>query len=124
MAELRDAADREGQHEVDRDDAEQPLHVEPKPTNQHQAGPEQSEHRAGGTHRCPDLVAEGVDGSAAAERAEQVDGREPPPAEQLLESRADEQQGDHVGRDVQQADVQERRRDQLVVPVLVVDEHR
>ena len=68
---------------------------------------------------APDGAPEQVDRHRSAERADEVDGQEPPGAEQPLQRRPDDGQREHVADQVQQADVQEGRPDQP--PVLPVD---
>ena len=84
VAHLGDVRHREGEHEVEDDDGDQPLRVEAQLAHQDQAGAEQPEDRAGCARRRRVVPAEGVDRGAAAERAEQVQRAEPDPAEQLI----------------------------------------
>ena len=90
----------------------------------HQARGEQAEDRARGADLGRLSLTERVDRGRTAEAGEQVHRGEPPRAEQPLQRRSDDREGQHVRGDVQHAHVQERGGEQPVVAVVLVNRGR
>ena len=124
VPELRDVVDREREHEVQHDDADERLKIQPQFAPEDQCGTEQPENRTRRTDLGGVDLTEREHGGRTADRAEQVQGAEAPGAEEPFDGRADHGQGQHVRADVQQAHVQERRGDQPVVAAVGVHHGR